>query len=476
MQGEKFMFKPMLMLTATLTLSGCAAVKLDASVPGQSDCPAVAVVSKASFLGLSAGDATQVISTPSMPFLSGPPTVEQLRAPRAQLQNATNAGQAQAAYDALLRLVPHSEDLVARQSSSLDAANAARDLHALLNELAPSINAGEQLRLTLATANAGSLTSRSTLATISTKEDINQRLSGILQRGGDDALVLYVTADLALKLSDFNGLNVSDRAERTTALQEAAANYQAARFLRTYFKAYFRGGKVFQSQLKVDEFTSKAMETIKGQVKLDPKDEAAIEAKLKDVLSKACRSNGDAGCLLTSLGKDKLVTRSGESLQFKGISLAIGYDTRLQATWDYPKSVEFAPQLVRVLIEAVFDSMKGRPAAVAASTACSVTPPLFGADECVAADGQGAKNGVQDVVAGVDEKASRADSLASVATGQIIRGVSVVALNNEALAKSAENFAGVLARKVVERAAWQQSGAGKCLTSSPALSLTVSKN
>lgn len=470
------MFKPTLTLMAALTLSGCAAVKLDAAVPEQSECPAVAVVAKVSFLELSAGDATQAISTPSMPFLSGPPAVEQLRTPQALVQKAANAKEAQRSYDALLGLVPNSEDLVARQSSSLDAANAARDLHALLNELAPSINAGEQLRLTLATANAGSRTSSSTLATISTKEDVNQRLSSILQRGGDDALVLYAAADLAVKISDFSGLNVNEKAARMAALQEAAANYQAARFVRTYFKAYFRGGKVFQSQLKVEEFTLKAMETIKGQVKLDPKDEAAIEAKLKDVLSKACKSNGDAGCLFTSLGKDKLVTRSGESLQFKGISLAIGYDSRLQATWDYPKSAEFAPQLVRVLMEAVFDSMKGRPAAVAASTACSVTPPLFGADECVAADVPGAKNGLQEVVAGVDEKASRADSLASVATGQIIRGVSVAALNNEALAKSAENFAGVLARKVVERAAWQQSGAGQCLTSSPALSLTVSKN
>ncbi len=288
--------------------------------------------------------------------------------------------------------------------------------------------------------------------------------------------MLYAAADLARKLSDFNGLSAEERTDRTAALQEAVASFQTARFLRTYFKAYFRGGKVFQSQLKVDEFASKAMEAIKGQVKLDPKDEAAIEIKLKDVLSKACKLNGDAGCLFTSLGKDKLVTRSGESLQFKGISLAIGYDTRLQATWDYPKSVEFAPQLVRVLMEAVFDSIKGRPAAVASSTACSVTPPLFGADECVAANGQGAMSSLQDVLAGVDEKASRADSLATVATGQIIRGASFAALNNEALAKSAENFAGVLARKVVERAAWQQSGAGQCLTSSPALTVNVSKN
>lgn len=353
----------------------------------------------------------------------------------------------------------------------MEAAAAAKDLYALLNEIAPAAVASERLRLALSTSGGSNFAD---LATISTKDDVNQRLSRILQAGGDDALLLYASADLAMRLA-----NAADTESRSLTLdgsivlelQQSAANYQASRFLRTYFKAYFRGGKIFQSQLKVDDFTSKAMEAIKEMVKLQPNEATALKDKLTEVLSKACKASGDAGCLLTSLGKEKLVTRSGESLQFKGVSLAVGYDSRVQATWDYPKSVEFAPQLVRVLIEALFDSMKGRPAAVATSTACSTTPPLFGASECVAAD----QTRLLDVVTSVDEKASRADSFASVATGQIIRGISVIALNNEALAKSAENFAGVLARKVVERAAWQQSGAGQCVTSAPAVALRVMK-
>jgi hypothetical protein len=461
-----------------LTLSGCASVKLNVTALEQTDCAATTPVAKAGLLGLDGGDASQHLDAPSSPFLSNPPAVEQFRNHLAHVQQATNSSHSEATYKTLLRLVPYSDDLTNRQSSSLESAAETRNLHLLLNELSPSIIADEKMRLAL--SNAKTQFSKATLATISTKEDINQKLSRILQVGGDDTLVLYSAADLALKLSDYSvglsGLSPSARSARVAALQEAVANYQAARFLRTYFKVYFRGGKVFQTQLKVDEFTSRAMEVVKGQVKLDPKDEAALDAKLKDVLSKVCTSNGDAGCLLTSLGKDKLVTRSGESLQFKGVSLWLGYEHRVQATWDYPKSAELAPQLVRVFVEAVFDSMKGRPAAVSTSTACSTTPPLFAANECLASSAQASTGSLQDIVTSVDEKASRADSFASVATGQIIRGVSLAALNNEALAKSAENFAGVLARKVVERAAWQQSGGGQCLTSSPSVAVEVAKN
>lgn len=467
-------------LFAALVLSGCASVRLDATAVEQPDCPATPTVLKSTLVGLAAGDVTQFLAAPTTPFLSAPPSAEQFRTPRAFVQSAVNGAQAQSTYDMLVRLVPDSEDLLGRQSSSLESAAAARNLHLLITDLAPSVNADVQLRSTLSTANFRAGSTRESIASISTKDDINKRLSSILQAGGDDTLLLYSAAEFSSKLSDFsvglNGLSSDARAARVAALQAAAANYETSRFIRTYFKAYFRGGKIFQSQLKVDDFTSKAIEAVKSQVKLDPKDEAALESKLKDALSKVCTTNGDSGCLLTSFGKDKLVTRSGESLQFKGISLAVGYDTRVQATWDYPKSVEFAPQLVRVFVEATFDSMKGRPAAVATSTACSTKPPLFATDECAGGATSGKKPSLEDVIAAVDEKASRADSLASVATGQVIRGLSVIALNNEALAKSAENFAGVLARKVVERAAWQQSGAGQCLTSAPAVLIDVVKN
>lgn len=468
------MSRLLIALGAGAALSGCATVGLEASSPDPGSCTAVkdVAVDQKTFAAFAAPGATsRHLDGAATPFVSPAPSVDAFRDHKLVTQRSLASGNADAVFDLLIRWVPDSDDLRRRSKSSTESATAARDLHTLLNEISPSVVASERLRLALSTSGGSS---NANLLTISTKDDVNQKLSRILQAGGDDTLLLYAAADLAMRLAnaaDMEARSLALDASGMTALQESAANYQAARFLRTYFKAYFRGGKLFQSELKVEEFTSKAMEAIKAKVKLQPKDEKDLNDKLKEVLSGVCKDNGDAGCFLTSLGKEKLITRSGESLQFKGISLSVGYDTKVQATWDYPKTAEFAPQLIRVLIEALFDSMKGRPNAVAASTACSTTPPLFDTGECVSAS----QTDLAKVIASVDEKASRADSLASVATGQIIRGISVIALNNEALAKSAENLAGVVARKVVERAAWQQSEAGKCTTSAPAVTLKVAK-
>ncbi len=319
-----------------------------------------------------------------------------------------------------------------------------------------------------------------TFGQIAPKSDINQRLLEALQAGGDDAMLIASAANLARAISDgeseqWSDLGHEQQSSRARDLGEKFAEFESLKFVRTYFKAYFRGGRIFQSELKLDQLTAEALKTIKAQVPLSEAQEKAIEALLKDKFGTICKSNGDAGCLLNSLGKDKLVTRSGEAIQFKGISLALGYDNGFQATWDYPKSAEFAPQGVRVLNEALFDAMEGRVPAVAAATACTTVPPLFGPMECLTDDVVKNHPKWPEIIASIDEAASRADSLATLATGQIIRGISWAALNNEALAKSAENYAGVLAKKVVERAAWKQSGEGACLAASPALLVKVVK-
>ena len=54
----------------------------------------------------------------------------------------------------------------------------------------------------------------------------------------------------------------------------------------------------------------------------------------------------------------------------------------------------------------------------------------------------------------VNDYASQAESVAATATGQIIRGVSWLSLNNEALAKLIETAVGVIARKATEKVAW----------------------
>lgn len=453
--------------------SGCASVKMDAIVLEQPDCQATPVVARTDPLVASVMPSADV-HVYALPFNSSPPSAEDIKEHgKTMLIKSGNASRAKNIYDYLINLVPENDGLVNRSSSSAEAATAARDLHIALSRFVPqAADADRMVRAALAAGTAGGdISKKVTVATISAADDLNRGASRAIQAGGDDTLVLYSTAEFAVRLAELESVDV--RTFDTAKLQQAAADYGAARFIRTYLKAYFRGGRIFQGVLKTDEFASAALKAIKAQLKVD--DESALKNKLNEIASQVCKAGSGGECFLLSLGNEKLITRSGESLQFKGISMSVGYDSNIQSKLEYPKSVEFAPQLVRVLMEAVFDSMQGRPVAIAEATACGTSPPLFMTDECLSPETIAKYPAYQKTVAAADEKASRADSMASIVAGGIIRGVSIGALNNETVAKGVENLAGVLARKIVERAAWQQSG-GSCQSSSPAVMINVGKD
>lgn len=200
-----------------------------------------------------------------------------------------------------------------------------------------------------------------------------------------------------------------------------------SRFLSTYFDAYFRGGHFLQVTVNEDK--------------------------------------------IKSLASTGFVTRSGMSVQFSGIdyALTIG-QSGVSLHHTYPQVSQFGPQLVRVFVEAVFDANGLSPMAVSNSTAC--TEGLFTADECISSDGKDKAD--EDATQQIDMLASASESLTTAATGAIIRGVNVVALNNETVAQVLETFAGVNARKITEKlvylTATKNGTAGAC----PARAVTAS--
>src|SRR6185312_6233881 len=109
-----------------------------------------------------------------------------------------------------------------------------------------------------------------------------------------------------------------------------------------------------------------------------------------------------------------------------------------QAT--YPKASEFGPQMIRVLIEAIFDANGPHPTSVHQSTAC--VSGLFEGSECLDANAQ-----PDALMTRIDMLASSGEALSSAGVGAIIRGANVSALNNEAVANMLETFAGVSSRK-----------------------------
>lgn len=383
-----------------------------------------------------------------IPFSSPPPTVSDL--------SNISVPRTRDGVPSLLGSSPALAEIYADVRVPPTSAEAGVELWKVLQQISvDSYSAEKDLR---ASANMQSGPVRRKIAEFSTKEDIGRRVVDSLQKGGDDAL-LRAAIHNAVRTSEEWRASTLKSEQLRMAAEKAERELVALIFLKIYFKAYFRGGRIFETELKTDQLTAEAVKSVKSEVTLTKDQEDKLTTLLKARFEGICKSSGDSGCILFGgLGKESLVTRSGETIQFKGISLALGWESKFQTNWEYPKSAEFAPQVVRVLIEALFDAREsGRVPAVSTSTVCAKS--LYAGAFCFKGD-----DPRKEKLTDVDEKASRADSLASMATGQLIRGASIAALNNEALARSIENAAGATARKVVERVVWARVEAPQCPT------------
>ncbi|WP_454743991.1 hypothetical protein [Cupriavidus necator] len=147
------------------------------------------------------------------------------------------------------------------------------------------------------------------------------------------------------------------------------------------------------------------------------------------------------------------------------MTAAFGTQGTLGPTLQYPKSEEIAPQLMRVLLEAIYDSHGLVVPAISSSTACT-SPPLYPKQYCLGPDDMKAQGLAHSLDAGttpttaervkwVDEYANRFEAIVTALTSQLIRGGGWASLNNETVAKTVETMAGVNSRKVGEKALWK---------------------
>jgi hypothetical protein len=143
----------------------------------------------------------------------------------------------------------------------------------------------------------------------------------------------------------------------------------------------------------------------------------------------------------------------------------------------YPATTEFGPQLVRVLMEAIFDSHGLVVPAVSNSTACK--EKLYTIVNCLSEGdmkGNTDTGNLTDRIKKLDAYAGQAESTVTDAASKLIRGVSIAALNNESVAKSVETLAGVSARKIVEKALWSHYRDGNaCSNAAGTVAVWVSR-
>jgi hypothetical protein len=290
--------------------------------------------------------------------------------------------------------------------------------------------------------------------------------------------------------------------------------FNVARFLSAYFDAYFRGGQFLQVTFNEQDFVSTLATRIKHQLPLPGKTASvqdisnaitpaftalheddfiqqlattfqskvpngdvgalstdAIQKLLQAEFTRLCAAAGGASatCLSTTLGNSAFITRAGLSVQFSGVSFAIGGKDSVGISHTYPQLAQFGPQLVRVFVEALSDANGQHLPGVPNSTACDPKNHLFEPDECISLTDPNTQN-----VLRIDMLAASAEAISTTGTGAILRGLGPAGLNNELVANMLETLAGVNARKITEKVLYAASNRGTCPLTPVALRVQTS--
>jgi hypothetical protein len=221
------------------------------------------------------------------------------------------------------------------------------------------------------------------------------------------------------------------------------------RYLSTYFDAYFRGGQFIQFTADQKAIASTLTTDLQKRVKsgLQP---AEVSQFITDEFTKLCQGQNNTSVCASQLGQTAFVTRAGLSVQFSGISFAVTTTNGLGLSHNYPQLSQFGPQMIRVLVEALFDANGLSAKSVPNSTEC--VEGLI-KDDCLTANDTAGQATLEQI----DMIASALEALNSTATGVLIRGLNEAALNNEAVSQSIETLIGVTARKLTERVLYSAS-------------------
>jgi len=223
--------------------------------------------------------------------------------------------------------------------------------------------------------------------------------------------------------------------------------------IEAYIAAYFENGNFISVDINASHLEASA--TVELKEKLHVPDAVAKEMVTKLVMQ-LMGTNPDNGLyhLLIKASDGGFVTRGGTKYVFPGLAVSVDPSSDTLVKISKIDFTQVGSDVVRAFIEALGDQLGQLPADTT-STACKAKTAgkLDGCDNlrCYVE----AKEQVKaEQFSKINEYANQAESLAATATGQVIRGVSWLSLNNESLAKLIETAVGVVARKATEKVTW----------------------
>lgn len=240
--------------------------------------------------------------------------------------------------------------------------------------------------------------------------------------------------------------------KETPKLIALVATFNASVFLATYFDEYFRAGQFVQVSVNQKSLEDDVLQQFENKLKAPLTDES--KQQLRQAVGKVCK-NAPGNCTaLPKLGSEGFTTLFGQSMQFGGISIAFNGTSPtapLRPSISAPSVGVLGPQLMQVLVEAMFDANGQHPPGLLTSTACA--KGLFQVDDdnepqCVGASQANA------MWERTNRLGNATQALVTAGVGALIRGGNIAALNNEAVANTVETFAGVTMRKAVQQVMW----------------------
>jgi hypothetical protein len=237
--------------------------------------------------------------------------------------------------------------------------------------------------------------------------------------------------------------------------------FNYGRFVSTYFDAYFRGGQFIQFNVNEQDLLTALQTDLPSKIQAGLK-AGDVPTYLQTEMTKLC-----TGLCNTKLGQTALVTRAGLTVQFSGISYTVTTSKGIGLSHTYPQMTQVGPQLIRVLVEALFDANGLIPKGAPTSTAC-VEGLLSQDTDCLqTTDPEDLQTKIQQI----DMYATTMETITSSVTGIVIRNTG--AINNEAIAQTIETLFGVVSRKILEKALYTASGGAEVKDACPVKPIPV---
>ncbi len=238
-------------------------------------------------------------------------------------------------------------------------------------------------------------------------------------------------------------------ASLTSADQEKLEHSLQRALLFSYYKAYFRNGYIVSADFDAAGLQKKLIDQLMAKIPKAELDKIGpeIEQFVSSLAQLACgKDNADKCVSVGVIGETTFVTRAGKSYGFPGFTVTFDPTASKKVSTNKINRNDLITDLVRVFWEAMYDASFKVPG-VKTSTLCTGYQDFCAADKDA------------DKIKSVDDTGDKAESAATAIVSLAVRGGWILALNNETLADVIEVSAGVTARKLAEKATWDQAAA-----------------